>query len=100
MNIKALDKLEKGYVKWDWKEYIHRADLSIRDLELIIDKVDNFKKNRSTKELVLFKLKNSSFYVTIGKGDYSELLDWVKSKLLVSEEYELCSKINHLKTEL
>lgn len=100
MNIKALDKLEKGYVKWDWKDYIHRSNLTVSDLELIIDKIDNFKSNKSAKELVLFKLKNQPIYITVVKGEYSELLEWIKVRLVQTEDYELCSRITLLKTKL
>lgn len=100
MNISALSKLEKGYVKWDWKEYINRSNLTVNDLELIIDKIDNFKSNRSAKELVLFKLKNQPIYITVVKSEYSDLLEWVKNNLLKTENYELCSKIELLKTKL
>jgi hypothetical protein len=100
MNITALSKLEKGYVKLDWKQYIHRASLTSKDLERMLDTLDNFKSNRSTKELVLFKLKNSSFYVTIFKKEYSYLLKWLNSEFLDREMYEHCSKVKEIQLKI
>lgn len=100
MNITALNKLEKGYVKWDWKEYIHRANLTTKDFDRILDTIDNFKSNRSAKELVLFKLKNTSYYITVVKSEYSDLLKWLNTKFLENEMYEHCSKLKLIQTKI
>jgi len=100
MNISALNKLEKGYVKWDWKEYIRRASLTPKDLERVLDTIDNFKSNRGAKELVLFKLKNSSFYITISKREYSDLLKWLNEQFLNIEMYEHCSKVKEIQSKI
>jgi hypothetical protein len=40
MNSSTLQKLEKGYIQLDWKEYINRVDLTKAHMETIIDIVD------------------------------------------------------------
>lgn len=100
MNITALNKLEKGYVKWDWKEYIHRANLTPNDFDRILDTIDNFKSNKSAKELVIFKLKNSSYYITVVKSEYSKLLNWLNHRFLENEMYEHCSKVKTIQLKL
>ena len=65
MNIKALNKIEKGYVKYDWSEVINKIKFTYEDLETITDMVDNFKANKSAKELVICRYKHLSAYVTI-----------------------------------
>ena len=100
MNIRALDKLEKGYVKWNWRSYIYRANLSDKDFDTIVDIIDNFKKNKSAKELVIFKLKNTSFYITVNKSEYSDLLGWLKTKFLENEMYESCIRLDEIKNNL
>ena len=100
MNITALNKLEKGYVKWDWKEYIHRANLTPNDFDRILDIIDNFKSNRSAKELVIFKLKNTSYYITVKKSEYSDLLKWLNHRFLDNEMYEQCLKLKHIENKI
>jgi hypothetical protein len=98
MNIKVLDKIESGYVKMYWKEHIHKVPM--HDLEKVLDIVDNFKSNKSTKEIILFKFKKIKGYVTIKSIEYKDLLNYIYSKF-IELEYENCKKclliINKLK---
>jgi hypothetical protein len=93
MNIKVLDKLESGYIKLTWIEYINRANLKPEDLEKIVDVIDNFKHKHTAKELVIFKLKIMPVYVTIKKRDYINILEWIKNKFIELEMYEKCERI-------
>ena len=99
MNIKVLDKIESGYVKMYWKEHIHKVPM--HDLEKVLDIVDNFKSNKSTKEIILFKFKKIKGYVTIKSIEYKDLLNYIYSKFIELEMYENCKKclliINKLK---
>jgi hypothetical protein len=96
MNVKVLDKLESGYIKLTWIEYINRANLKSSDLEKIVDIIDNFKNKHTTKELVIFKLKIVPVYVTIKKQDYISILEWIKNKFIELEMYEKCERIVNL----
>ena len=100
MNITVLDKLEKGFIKFDWKRYINRYNLSTKQLERIIDKIEAFAENDTVSELVLFKLDSQPIYITVEVGSYNPLLDWITKRLLITEDYELCSRILLLKTKL
>jgi hypothetical protein len=100
MNITVLDKLEKGFVKFDWKRYINRYHLTTKQLEVLIDKIENFAENDTVSELVLFKLDSQPIYVTVTKDSYELLLDCITQRLLLTENYELCSRILLLKTKL
>lgn len=99
MNIKVLDKIESGYVKMHWKEHIHKVP--IKDLDSVLDIVDNFKSNKSTKEIIIFKFKKIKGYVTIKSLEYKDLLNYIYSKFIEYEMYENCKKclliINKLK---
>ena len=98
MNIKALNKIEKGYVKYDWSEVINKIKFTYEDLETITDMVDNFKANKSAKELVICRYKHlSAAYVTIQSKDYSKLLDWLYNKFIHLEIYESCERILFIK---
>jgi len=99
MNIKVLDKIESGYIKMYWKEHIHKVP--VRDLEKVSDIIDNFKGNKSTKEIILFKFKKIKAYVTIKRDEYKPLMEYIYSKFIELEMYENCKKtlliINKLK---
>lgn len=99
MNIKVLDKIESGYVKLDWKDHIHKV--SVKDLEKILDTIDNFKGNKSAKEIILFRFKKIKAYVTIKRDEYKPLMNYIYSKFIELEMYENCKKtlliINKLK---
>lgn len=96
MNIKVLDKLESGYVKFTWIEYINRANLKSSDLEAIVDIIDNFKHNHKVKELIVFKFKIVPAYVSIEKKEYIHILEWIKNKFIELEMYEKCERIVNL----
>jgi hypothetical protein len=100
MNIKALNKIEKGYVKYDWSDVINKIKFTYEDLETITDMVDNFKANKSAKELVICRYKHLSAYVTIKSKDYSKLLDWLYNKFIQLEIYESCERILFIKKSL
>lgn len=100
MNVTILSKLEKGWIRLDWKNSIRRNPLSISDLESLIDKVDNFKSNRSAKEIILYKYKVLPIYVTIFREDYPLLLDYILGVFVKSEQFEMCSRIVKLKNKL
>jgi hypothetical protein len=96
MNISALQKLEKGYIKLDWKSYIHKIELSKEHMETIIDLIDVFKFNKNTKELVIFRFEGIPAYITIPRTEYKELLDWMHETMIRYEFFENCKRINDL----
>jgi hypothetical protein len=100
MNIKALSKIEKGYVKYDWLEVINKIKFTYEDLENITDMIDMFKDNKSAKELVICRYKHLSAYVTIEKADYIKLLDWLYNKFIQLEIYESCERILFIKKHI
>lgn len=100
MNIKVLEKIEVGYIKYDWLEVINKLSVSYSDLEKITDTIDNFKNNKSAKELVLCRYKNLPCYVTIQRKDFSKLLDWLYNKFIELEIYESCERILFIKKSL
>jgi hypothetical protein len=93
MNIRVLDKLERGYIKFTWKEYINRANFKSNDLETIVDIIDTFKNNNKTKEIVVFRLKTIPAYVAIDRGEYVDILKWIKNRFIKLEMYEQCERI-------
>ncbi len=100
MNVKVLDKLEKSYVKLDWSEVIHDLKLTPKDMESIVDIINTFKKNKSAKEIIICKYKNTPFYVTIRKEEFGDLLEHIKGKFIVLELYEQCKIIEEIKQKL
>jgi hypothetical protein len=62
--------------------------------------IDNFKGNKSAKELVICRYKHLSAYVTISKKDYEKLLDWLYNKFIELEIYESCERILFIKKSL
>ena len=100
MNVTILNKLEKGWVRMSWKSAIRKNKLSSEELESLIDKVDNFKSNRSAKEIILYKYKVLPIYVTIYREEYPQLLEYLLSKFVKIERYELCIRVVKLQIKL
>ena len=100
MNVTILNKLERGWIRMNWKSAIRKNKLSAEQLEALVDKVDNFKSNRSAKEIILYKYKVLPIYVTIFREDYPKLLEYLLSKFVEIEKYEVCSRIVKLQTKL
>jgi len=100
MNIKALEKIEKGWIRLEW-EYLKRlSDISIEILEDIVDTIERFHKNRSAKEIAVLKIKGLPAYVTVSKNEYLDLLNWLLSKFVEQELYEVCQRIGRIKSAL
>jgi hypothetical protein len=100
MNVTILNKLERGWIRMNWKSAIRRNNLSSEQLEALVDKVDNFKSNRSAKEIILYKYKVVPIYVTIFREEYPQLLEYLLSKFIEIEKYEICSRIVKLQTKI
>lgn len=97
MNVSALNKLEKGYIKLDWKSYLKMDIFPIKELLKITHLIDSFKANRKADEIVLFKFKNlKSVYVTIYKSEYVIILEQIKNRLINLEMYEECSNVQKI----
>ena len=93
MNSKVLQTLEKGYIRLDWSDYINRVRLDNEHLITIVEMIDNFKANRSAKELIIFRFQNIPAYVMIQKSEYGNILEWIKDKFIEREAYEYCTQI-------
>lgn len=96
MNSSALQKLEKGYIQLDWKDYINRVELTKDHMETIIDMIDVFKSNKSAKELVIFRFQGIPAYITIKRDEFKDLLDWMYQQMLHNEFFENCKRISDL----
>ena len=100
MNVTILNKLERGWVRMSWKSAICKNKLSSEELESLVDKVDNFKSNRSAKEIILYKYKVLPIYVTIYREEYPQLLEYLLSKFVEIERYEICSRMAKLQRKI
>lgn len=100
MMTSVLKKIESGWVRIDWSETIDRLNLSQSDLETIVDLIDNFKKNRKAKDLVICKYRYLPAYVCVEKKEFGKLLDWICSESIRKEWYETCQRIMEIKTKL
>lgn len=100
MNIRVLDKIESTWIKYDWKEVVDRIQFTDDQLDTFVGMIDNFKSNRSAKELALCKYQILPAYVTIVKSQYEEFLDWIYGMCISRELYELCKRIVELKKRL
>jgi hypothetical protein len=103
MNSKVLQTLEKGYIRFDWSEYINRVHLHTEHLITIVEMINNFKANRGAKELIIFRFQGIPAYVMIEKMDYPLILEWIKTEFIERECYENCPMvvdlINYFKTK-
>jgi hypothetical protein len=98
MNIKALEKIETAWVKFDWRG-LKRYDGIPIDVYLdMIEYIDRFSRNKSVKELVLIKLRGLAAYFVVSRNEYTELLNWLQTKFIDWEMYEVCERIEKIKS--
>ena len=100
MNISALHKLEKGWITLDWSKYLNRINLSQKNLSELVYTLDNWKSNRSCKEVVLIKYKSIPVYVTLKRTDFAKMAVWLMERLTLSEMYEECAKLHSIQHKL
>ena len=96
----VLKKIESGWVRLDWSDYIDRLNLSQSDLETIVDLINNFKRNRKAKDIVICKYRFLPAYICVVKSDFTKLLDWICSEAIRREWYETCQRIMEIKKEM
>jgi hypothetical protein len=100
MNISALNKLEKGWITFDWSDKLDRVQLSPKHLSQFVDKLDNWKSNKRCKEIILLKYKKLPVYVTLKREDFSKMGEWLMVKLTKLELYEECHRLHKIKDKL
>lgn len=100
MNVKALEKIEAAWIKYDWTVLKRYDTIPYESLLSIIDTIERFYKNKSAKELVLMKFSGIPAYVVISKDEYVEILDWLTEKFVELEMFETCAKIGTLKSKM
>lgn len=96
----VLKKIESGWIRLDWSDYIDRLNLSQSDLETIVDLVNNFKRNRKAKDIVICKYRYLPAYVCVEKREFGKLLDWICTESIRREWYETCQRIMVIKKEM
>ena len=100
MNISALHKLEKGWITLDWSKYLNRINLSQKNLSQLVYTLDNWKSNKSCKEVVLIKYKSIPVYVTLKRADFAKMAAWLMERLTLLEMYEECAKLHSIQHKL
>lgn len=93
MMVTVLDKIESGWIRLDWRDWLVRYKLDTDQLETILDIVDNFKRNRRAKDIVICRVDRIPAYVCAYRGDWRELLDWICDRAAEREDYEVCQRI-------
>ena len=99
MNISALNKLEKGYITFDW-DRLDKINLTSKNLSELVDKLDNWKSNKKCKEIILVKYKKLPVYITIHRRDFKSMADWLLNRLSKLEFYEECVRIQKIYNKL
>ena len=100
MMTSVLKKIESGWVRVDWSEAVDHLNLSQSELDTIVDLVNNFKRNRRAKDIVICKYKYLPAYVCVEKKEFGRLLDWICSESIRKEWYETCQRIMDIKKEM
>jgi len=100
MNISVLDKLEKGWVSLDWSIHLIRMKLSPNQLSELIDKLDNWKSNKSCKTIILIKYKVLPAYITLNRSDFKKLANYLMDILIKKEMYEECARLQSIMNKL
>lgn len=93
MNISVLNKLEKGWIQLDWSKYLFRMNLNKKQLIEVIDKLDNWKANKSFKTIILMRYKILPAYITLNRSDFKAISKYLMNVLVSKEMYEECSRL-------
>jgi len=93
MNISVLDKLEKGSILLDWSTYLVRMNLTSKHLSELIDKLDNWKFNKSCKTIILIKYKVLPAYIILNRSDFKNLANYLMGVMVKKEMYEECTRL-------
>lgn len=93
MNVSALHKLEKGWITLNWSTHLNRINLTSKNLSELVDKLDNWKSNKSCKEIVLVKYKSMSVYITLKRTEFGSMGKWLLERLTKLEMYEECARL-------
>jgi hypothetical protein len=99
MNISVLQKLEKGYITFDWNR-LDKIPLSPKTLSEFVDKLDNWKSNKKCEEIILVKYKNIPAYITLKRTDFKVMGEWLMEKLKELELYEDCHRLHKIWNKL
>lgn len=100
MNITAIEKLEKGFIKIDSIKHLNKVELTSKNLSEFVDKLDNWKSNRRCKEIILFKYKTLPMYVTLKRTDFKKMGEWLMDELTKRELYEDCARLHKIWNKL
>lgn len=100
MNISAINKLEKGSILLDWSTYLIRMDLTSNQLSELIDKLDNWKSNKSCKTIILIKYKVLPAYITLNRSDFKKLANHLMNIMVKREMYEECARLHSIINKL
>ncbi len=100
MITSVLKKIESGWIRLDWQDYIDKLPLTDSDLETVVDLIDNFKLNRKAKDIAICKYRFLPGYVCVVKAEFGKLLDWICSESIRRERYETCQRIMEIKKKL
>jgi hypothetical protein len=74
--------------------------LSNKDLEQMLDIIDNFKTNRRAKELALCKFRFMPAYVCVLRSEFKQFLEWLYGEFIRREMYEECQRVMDIRIKL
>lgn len=100
MITSVLKKIESGWIRLDWADYINLIRLTTNELETIVDLINNFKRNRKAKDIVICKYRYLPVYICVVKKSFPDLLNWIYTESIRRESYETCQRIMEIKKEM
>jgi hypothetical protein len=100
MNVSILDKLEKGWISLDWSKYLIKMNLTESQLSELVDKLDNWKSNKSCKSIILMKYKVLPAYIILNRSDFKRFSIFLLEILTKREMYEECARISKISNKL
>jgi hypothetical protein len=100
MNISVLEKLEKGWIQLDWSKYLIRMNLTEKQLIELIDKIDNWKSNKSVKTIILMRYKTLPAYIILNRSEFKTISNYLMDILVRREMYEECARLQMIINKL
>jgi len=100
MNVSVLNKLEKGWISLDWSIYLVRMNLNSKQLSELVDKLDNWKSNKSCKSIILVKYKVLPAYIILNRTDFKKMGKYLMDIMVKKEMYEECARLQSIMNKL
>jgi hypothetical protein len=75
-------------------------NLTSKQLSELVDKLDNWKSNKSCKSIILVKYKVLPAYIILNRTDFKKMGKYLMDIMVKKEMYEECARLQSIMNKL